>query len=264
MKEKMITRFLSLCLFCNLAGEVTAQVVSEKKMITLPAEVVVDKIRGGMLGQFIGNMNGMQYEFKFYEKPGEVATYIPALPKGAETDDDTDFEWVYIYNMQKMRTAFIPYQDINTLWTKSINRGIWCANRYARYLMDLGIKPPMTGNVVFNPWAEFNVSGQFLCETFGLVAPAMPQTAAKIGLHYTRVAIEQEPAQTLGDLTSQCRKPPPRRSDRPSPRHRRLPDHVPPLPAHDPSRCRLCSGRSPGRRRNFPTPGHHPLLCAKE
>jgi ADP-ribosylglycohydrolase len=179
-----------------------AQVIAERKIITIPAEVIVDKIRGGMLGQCIGNLNGMPHEHRYYDQPGEVQTYTPSLEKGAETDDDTDFEWVYIYNMQKERTAFLPYDAINTMWTKSINRGIWCSNRYARYLMDLGIQPPLTGNVVLNPWAEFNVSGQFLCETFGLVAPAMPQTAAKIGLHYTRVAIEQEPAQTTQLFTT--------------------------------------------------------------
>jgi hypothetical protein len=62
--------------------------------------------------------------------------------------------------------------------------------------MDLGLEPPLTGNALLNPWAEFNISGQFLCETFGLIAPAMPQTASRIGLHYTRVAIDGEPAQT--------------------------------------------------------------------
>jgi hypothetical protein len=62
--------------------------------------------------------------------------------------------------------------------------------------MDLGFEPPRTGNVVLNPWAEFNISGQFLCETFGLMGPGMPQTAGRIGLHYTTVAIDGEPAQT--------------------------------------------------------------------
>ena len=202
MKILFMSLLKLIVLLCCLAGGAVAQVAEEKKMITVPAEVIVDKIRGGLVGHIIGNMNGMVHEFKYYEKPGEVQTYTPSLAKGAETDDDTDFEWVYIYNMQKERTAFLPYEAIHRLWTKSINRGIWCSNRYARYLMDLGIQPPLTGNVVLNPWAEFNVSGQFLCETFGLVAPAMPQTAAKIGLHYTRVAIEQEPAQTTQLFTT--------------------------------------------------------------
>ena len=196
MKSQMTGKFLTLCIFCALQFNLVAQVSSEKKKITIPAEVIVDKIRGGMLGMMIGNMNGWPYEFKNYDKHGEVEKYIPSLPNGAKTDDDTDFEWVYINKMQKTRTALVPYDDINALWTNSINRAIYCANRYARYLMDLGIKPPMTGNITLNPWAEFNVSGQFLCESYGLVAPAMPQTAAKIGLHYTKVAIDNEPAQT--------------------------------------------------------------------
>jgi hypothetical protein len=62
--------------------------------------------------------------------------------------------------------------------------------------MDIGFGPPQTGSIVFNPWADFNISGQFICETFGLLAPAMPQTAANIGLNYTRVTIDGEPAQT--------------------------------------------------------------------
>jgi hypothetical protein len=68
--------------------------------------------------------------------------------------------------------------------------------------MDLGLEPPLTGKFVLNPWADFNISGQFLCETFGLVAPGMPQTASRIGLNYTRVAIDLEPAQTTQLFTS--------------------------------------------------------------
>ncbi len=40
------------------------------------------------------------------------------------------------------------------------------------------------------------MSGQFLCETFGLIAPGMPQFAAKMALNYTTVTINNEPAQT--------------------------------------------------------------------
>lgn len=201
--KKQLFYAITLMLLCSSGiSKLVAQEATKKTVITLPAEVVVDKIRGGVLGMMLGNMNGWSSEFKNYDKHGEVKTYTPSLLNGAETDDDTDFEWVYIYNMQKTRTTLLPYDDINALWTKTINRRIWCANRQARYLMDLGIKPPMTGNVVLNPWAEFNVSGQFLCESYGLVAPAMPQTAAKIGLHYTKVAIDNEPAQTTQLFTS--------------------------------------------------------------
>ncbi|MFH1264478.1 MAG: ADP-ribosylglycohydrolase family protein, partial [Planctomycetota bacterium] len=128
--------------------------------------------------------------------------YTPALPEGARTDDDTDLEWVYISAIERSPTLFLAPRHINALWTRHVNEGIWCANRYARALMDLGIEPPLTGHVAVNPWSDFNVAGQFVCESFGLIAPGMPQTAARIGLHYTRVTIDGEPAQTTQLFTS--------------------------------------------------------------
>ncbi len=164
--------------------------------VEIPADVLEDRIRGGMLAQIFGNLNGLPHEFKYIHEPGKAETYTPGLPQGARTDDDTDLEWVYACEMARAGEPFLPPGRIRELWTAHINRRIWCANLYARRLMDLGIEPPLTGRVAINPWASFNISGQFLCESFGLMAPGMPRTAARIGLHYTRVGIDGEPAQT--------------------------------------------------------------------
>ena len=67
----------------------------------MSAEVLWDKIRGGLLGQMLGNLNGIPHEMQYIDEPGNVAEYTPALPDGARTDDDTDFEWVYVVEMQK-------------------------------------------------------------------------------------------------------------------------------------------------------------------
>ena len=197
---KRLSFILITCILMVLGG--TATMSQKPKPIQVPVAEIQDKIRGGLLGQILGNLNGIPYEFKYIQEPGTLKNYVPALPNGAFTDDDTDFEWVYIYTMQKKRSVFLPYDDVYALWKERINRNIWCSNRYARHLMDIEVKPPMTGFISLNPWAEFNVSGQFLCETYGLLAPAMPQTAAKIGLHYTKVAIDHEPAQTTQLFTS--------------------------------------------------------------
>jgi ADP-ribosylglycohydrolase len=162
----------------------------------VPVEIIVDKIRGGLLGQILGNLNGLPHEMRHIEDPYEVKNYLPSLPQGAWSDDDTDFEWVYVLEMQKRREAFLSADVITELWKERINKRIWSSNRFARHLMDIGIKPPYTGYTTFNPWAEFNVSGQFLCETFGLIAPGMPQFAARMALNYTTVTINNEPAQT--------------------------------------------------------------------
>jgi len=198
----MILGFLTLCIIFISAGMLKAYGATQKEMKTLPAEVVIDKIRGGLLGQILGDLNGLRHEMRYINEPGNVKNYVPSLPEGAWTDDDTDFEWFYICEMQKNRNVFLSLDTITELWKSRVNRGVYCSNRFARYLMDLGFKPPYTGYSTFNPWAGFNISGQFLCETYGLVAPGMPQTAARIGLNYTTVAINNEPAQTTQLFTT--------------------------------------------------------------
>ena len=150
-------------------------------------------IHGGILGQFFGNLNGLIHEHKYEEEPGNVTTYVPDLSEGAHTDDDTDIEFVYIYHMAKEDKIILPYEQIKVLWEEFINNYIYSSNRYARNLMKIGFEPPYTGRIAFNPRAIYNISGQFLCEQFALIAPGMPQTASKIGTHYTHVAIDGSP-----------------------------------------------------------------------
>ncbi len=182
----------------TIGGEARA----DEGVIEISVDVIDDKIRGGLLGQLLGNLNGLPHEMKYIDEPGDVKTYTPALPDGARTDDDTDIEWIYLTEMERTGELMIPYPRIAELWREHINRKIWCANAYARQLIEIGIEPPLTGRVALNPWSSFNISGQFICESFGLIAPAMPRTAARIGLHYTHVTIDGEPAQTTQLFTA--------------------------------------------------------------
>jgi ADP-ribosylglycohydrolase len=190
-------RFLKSALLaaCGTGASGLARAQEAGDLVAIPVEELEDKIRGGLLGQLLGNLNGLPHEMQYIDQPGDVALDTPALPQGAWTDDDTDIEWVYVVAMQRDQTILLPPERIVRLWQRHVNRSIWCANAYARQLMDLGIEPPWTGQIALNPWSDFNISGQFLCESFGLMAPALPQTAARIGLHYVHVAIEGEPAQ---------------------------------------------------------------------
>jgi len=199
--------FLIFALFVLLAcdegaSDSNGQSVPADNLEVITKEMLLDKIRGGLLGQILGNLNGLKHEMKYIDQPGDVKGYVPALPEGAWTDDDTDFEWVYINLMQQENTLMLSEARLREIWMASINKRIWCSNRYARHLMDLGFYPPYTGKLVFNPWAEFNISGQFICETFGLLAPAMPLTAAEIGLNHTLITIDHEPAQTTQLFTT--------------------------------------------------------------
>ena len=173
-----------------------------RQLFEISAEELEDKIRGGLLAQLLGNLNGLPHENKYYDEPGNVEHYTPTLADGARTDDDTDIEWIYITAMQRDGTILLGPEPIIALWKQHINEHIWCANLYARQLMDIGIDPPLTGKLAINPWSSFNISGQFVCESFGLIAPRMPQTAAHIGLNYTHVTIDAEPAQTTQLFTA--------------------------------------------------------------
>lgn len=185
---------IPLLVFCIFIVKFSQSVSGETGEIS--SELLHDKINGGIIGQFIGNLNGLVHENKYTDEPGNVIEYTPDLSNGAFTDDDTDIEFVYIYHMLKSGRYILPYDKISELWIENINDKIWCSNRYARNLMDLGIQPPYTGRIAFNPWAIFNISGQFLCEQFALISPGMPQTAARTGTHYTHVAVDGEPIQT--------------------------------------------------------------------
>lgn len=180
---------LALLLACSTA-------FADEGVFEIERDALADKIQGGLLGQIFGNLNGLPHELKYNDRPGNVVSYVPALPEGAWTDDDTDIEWVHIWAMQQGGEVFLSRPRQVELWKQHINGYIWCANNYARKLMDLGLEPPLTGRIAFNPWSEFNISGQFCCEAYGLIAPGMPQTASKIGLHYTHITIDGEPAQT--------------------------------------------------------------------
>lgn len=199
MKAIHLVLLVSLSLVCHAD---TFGNEGEVPTLQISAVQLRDKIRGGLLGQILGNLNGLKHEMQYIDEPGNVETYVPALPKGAHTDDDTDFEWVYIVEMQRQNSLYFSPEQISQLWKTRINRRIWCSNQYARQLMDIGLNPPLTGRAALNPWANFNISGQFLCETFGLLAPAMPQTGERIALNYTTVAIDLEPAQTTQLFTA--------------------------------------------------------------
>ena len=170
--------------------------------VEIPADTLQDKIRGGLLGHIVGDLNGLKHEMKYIAEPGNVASYTPALPEGAWTDDDTDVEWIYVVEMERTHNLLIPPARIAELWRRHINRRIWCSHLYLRQLLDIGIEPPLTGSVHLNPWADFNLSAQFVSESWGLISPGMPQTAGRIGTHYTHVSIDGEPIQSTQLFTA--------------------------------------------------------------
>jgi len=165
-------------------------------------EVLLDRIYGGWAGMLIGGIEGLAHEFKYKEQPRATLPDFTFLKNGARTDDDNDFEWTHLWFMDREQVTKLPYPRIVEIWQANMNKGIWVANLNARRLMDKGVVPPETGSVARNPAAWYNLSGQFCVESYGLIAPGMPQAAAEIGLHYAHIAVSEEPLQAAQYWTS--------------------------------------------------------------
>jgi len=163
---------------------------------------LLDQIYGGWVGMLIGGLEGLPHEFKYKEQPRATLPEFTFLKNGARSDDDNDFEWTHLFFMDKEGISKLPYPRIVEIWKANMNSGIWVANKRARELMDQGVVPPETGSVTNNKAAWYNLAGQFCVESYGLIAPGMPQTAADIGLHYARIAVSEEPLQAAQFWTS--------------------------------------------------------------
>jgi hypothetical protein len=186
---------LLLFLFLFLKIPVNLYANEKTETQTIDQEILRDKIRGGLLAQMIANLNGLPHENRHVAEPGNVTEYTPNLAEGGRTDDDTDIEWIYIVAMQE-QGFYIPYEKIPAIWKSTINRAIWSSNKFVRLLLDVNVPVELTGCGQVNPWASYNLAGQFVCETFALTAPGMPETAAKLGTYYLRIIVDAEPLQT--------------------------------------------------------------------
>src|SRR3954471_11284750 len=128
---KPIAAIAITLLSCSIPLRACAQ---PSPTLELNADELEDRLRGGMLAQVIGNLNGLPHEFKYINSPGNVERYTPSLPDGAVTDDDTDIEWVYLRAIVRTREIFLKPPQIAAAWREHINRGIFCSNLYARCL----------------------------------------------------------------------------------------------------------------------------------
>ncbi|MBM4042057.1 MAG: ADP-ribosylglycohydrolase family protein [Planctomycetes bacterium] len=162
---------------------------------------LLDRIRGGWAGQMIGNVQGLPFEFKYKDEPGPLPDFTPNLPR-CRSDDDTDIEWTHLHAMDRLGTLLVPYPDLAREWVHSINRRIWVSNEQARKLIGQGIVPPWTSHFALNPHAKYNLSGQFCAEAFGLLAPGLPNEAARIARHYVHITVRGEPVQACAHTTA--------------------------------------------------------------
>jgi len=167
------------------AKETAARNENAASIVRLSREEYADRVYAAWLGQIIGNIYGLSYEFQFIDEPGPddfPYGFGASLERvrevdGAFSDDDTDIEYMYLLQMEKHGIE-PTYRQLAEAWKYHVRDRVWVANRNALTLMHAGYSPPVTGNRYYNPnW--FQIDPQLVNEIWAVTAPAMLNYAAQ-------------------------------------------------------------------------------------
>lgn len=159
-----------------LAG---TDVQRQEEPLRIPVDVYRDKVEAAWLGQIVGNIYGLSYEFKYIDEPGpddfpygfgESLKRVQEVD-GAFSDDDTDIEYMYLLQMEQHGVE-PTYEQLAEAWKHHVRDRVWVANRNALTLMHAGYLPPLTGHRDLNPnW--FQIDPQLVNEIWAVTAPGM-------------------------------------------------------------------------------------------
>ena len=153
---------------------------------TLTADSYYDKVYGAWKATMLANHSGLKLQGVYIDEPGPEGSFAPLLLEEWSTDDDTHVEWVDLHILETHGLDPTPEQ-IRVEWVDHLNHDIWVSTRRARDLMDEGFLPPETGNAENNPDGAWSIDAQLQTELFGMLAPGMPDLAAKYAERFARV-----------------------------------------------------------------------------
>lgn len=154
---------------------------------------LLDKSHGMWLGQIIANYAGRSTEGHFSGSSENPAESVPWILKAIwDADDDTDIEYIAMHILQTDGFGCTS-TNLASQWLNHMTySGIYISNRQARYLMDDGFLPPLTGSRHYNMhW--YSIDSQITTEVLGTVCPAMPQVAIDLTRKFARISNEGFP-----------------------------------------------------------------------
>ncbi|WP_460640286.1 ADP-ribosylglycohydrolase family protein [Larkinella harenae] len=154
--------------------------------VSMSKTALHDKIKGGWAGQVIGCTFGGPTEFQFngtmindYQKIPWYDGYIKhmmMISPSLYDDLYMDLTFVDVFEKQGLDA---PVEAHAKAYANSEYR-LWHANQVGRYNILNGLKAPESGHWLNNPHAD-DIDFQIEADFSGLMAPGMPNTAAKIG-----------------------------------------------------------------------------------
>ena len=151
--------------------------------VTIPTEVLRDKIKGGWAGQTIGVTFGGPTEFRY--NGTMIPDYTPiawndrrlaeAFDKSPGLYDDVyvDLTFVNVIEAHGIEAPATRFADAFA----HAGYQLWHANQSARYNLLRGLTPPASGHWLNNPDAD-DIDFQIEADFIGLMSPGLPKAAA--------------------------------------------------------------------------------------
>ena len=153
--------------------------------VTIPMDVLKDKIKGGWAGQTIGCTYGGPTEFKYrgamIHDRTPIIWYDDYAKETFELDpglyDDVYMDLTFVEVMEKY--GIDAHVDSFALAFANADYKLWHANQAARYNILNGIMPPASGHWINNPHAD-DIDFQIEADFAGMMTPGMVNAGSEI------------------------------------------------------------------------------------
>lgn len=168
--------------FLLLACSAPKDAVPYDSTVSIPMDVLKDKIRGGWYAQTIGCTYGGPTEFKF---KGGLMQDSQLIPWSEDYILETFIEDPGLYDDVYMDLTFLEVMCRHgidapaLLYAESFANAdykLWHANQAARYNILNGVLPPHSGHWMNNPHAD-DIDFQIEADFIGMLWPGMPDRA---------------------------------------------------------------------------------------
>ncbi|HOL71141.1 MAG TPA: ADP-ribosylglycohydrolase family protein [Bryobacteraceae bacterium] len=176
-----MTRKIAVLTLIALCVSARPALPQSQATLNLPKDEYIDRVHAAWMGQVLGMLMGYQFE----HKQGAVAPVdrLPEIFRGQRLDfvpldDDWYYEIVALRAFEKHGIG-LTVRQLGEQWLEN-KAGFWSCSREALRLLERGIQAPDTGHPRYNrSW--FTIGAQFSAEIYGMVAPGMPNLAARLG-----------------------------------------------------------------------------------
>jgi hypothetical protein len=178
MRARILLCMTALVCICGCATVPPGQV-------TMPVDVLKDKIKGAWAAQVIGVTFGTPVEFQYngtmIQDYQEIPWYDGYMKETYEKDpgsyDDIYMDLTFVQVLED-KGLDAPAQLFADAFANAEYK-LWFANQTARYNVLNGISPPESGHWLNNPCAD-DIDFQIEADFAGLMCPGMVNSAAEI------------------------------------------------------------------------------------